>query len=716
MTRAVLSFASSTLASFFVASLALAVSTWSANSLVVRAFAEPISPLVLISEFYACGMAEDEYLVLSSNSDEDIDLARWSITDGEGAVVFRNNTLLRSKEKAVISFNSSSYQSAFGRLPDYSVDGRNQVNQVDVLGSFRLADDGDSIALLDAHGIEVDCVLYGDGAHASEGWTGPALEGPRRGEVLRRTPNSTDTDTALDWHHFREFKYGYSEHRAITCRVGAGNLSAFVSPDCSLDAVVEWVASAKESIRLCAYEFDSLRIFETLSEAVGRGVEVNLLLEGNPVGGMSCEESSMLSALTLAGAEVTVVKGDLREGVVKHISALHSKFVVLDDDGLIVTSENFVEDGLPSDKVFGNRGWGIAVRSTVLAQYMASVFDDDSRPSRPDAVSWWDDDRFNESYELPPTSSHQHEEGMLDLLVSCNEAEVTLFVSPDCSPNAPFLCGFLDLASEILVQQLQVDLLWETRWSDYEVLNPLLQHLLGRLRAGSSCRMLLDSCWFNLDRNGEVVRTLTAAATVESLRGAFMMMNERSPISVMHNKGVLLDNMWSVVSSNNWVLPSFAKNRELAAIVRSSEVAHYFKGAFELDWLPDISPPVLVAPVDFSVSCGEWFGVSSCCFHDDRLIAGRSWDVGCDGVVDARTEEISLFGGVPGAVKIGLTVVDSWGNEASTVIVVRVVASPSLITENPPPASRPEGATVIAAALVGYAALRSFRNRTKKNR
>lgn len=699
-----------------IAGFALSAFACPIDSLAARAFVEPAFPPACISEFYASGVADDEYLAIRSNSDDDIDMDGWSIADGEGAVVFKDHALLRGREEVVISFNSSSYSSAFGRLPDYSVDGAEQCGLAEVVGPFRLADDGDSIALLDACGMEVDYVLFGDATQTSENWSGPALPCPRRGEVLRRAANCADSDTASDWRHFREFKYGYSEHRTIACHVEPGCLSAFVSPDCSLDAVVGWMASATRSIRLCAYELDSLRVFETLVDAADRGVEVRVLLEGNPVGGISPREVAMLSALAVAGAEVTVVAGNLREGIVKHVSTLHPKYVVLDDDGLIVLSENFVEDGLPLDKVFGNRGWGIAMRSPELARYMALVFDDDSRPSRPDTFDWRDDERFNGSLAVAPEPDGLHTQGMLMPLVSSLGAGVTLFVSPDCSPTAPFLCGFVDQACEILAQQFQVDLLWETRWPDDEALDPLLQHVLERLRAGASCRMLFDSSWFNMDRNSEVARALTAVAVGESLEGSFMMMSERSPISVAHNKGLLLDGAVSVVSSNNWVFPSFARNRELAAVVHSTEVARYFTGAFELDWCPDVSAPVLDAPINMQVSCGDWVHISSSCFRDDRLIVGRSWDVGCDGTVEARTDELSILAAVPGPIEVGLKVTDAWGNEATTVIVIRVIAPSSPIALEPSPLPHPGAAIVPALIIIGYLALRTARARSAKNR
>ncbi|UCE44805.1 MAG: lamin tail domain-containing protein [Methanobacteriota archaeon] len=657
----------------------------SASSSDVAPSNDDVSPPLLIVEFYAAGVADDEYVVISNSGSCELDLQGWSITDGEGAIMFGDSPPLQGGGTASVSFNSSSFFSAFGRLPDYSVDGLCPCEQAEVLGSFRLADEGDSIALVDPCGVEVDYVVYGDAVPDYENWAGFALPHPRRGEVLRRIAGSEDTDSACDWLHFREFKYGYSEHRPMTCRIDPGCMIAFVSPDCSLRAVLDQITAAEESIRLCAYELDSPAILNALMDARNRAVKVRVLVDSSPVGGMSSDQMAGLSVMATQGVEVILIKGDLREGAVKHFSALHSKYMVIDDETLIVLSENFVSDGLPRNEVFGNRGWGAAVKCPELALCAAAIFDDDSRRDRSDVFDWLADERFAKDSLAPIESDATSIKGMLTPLTSNFSADATLFVSPDCSLMSPFLCGLIDEAFDIQIQQFQVDLHWDVPDRSSTSLNPMLQHLLDRLRMGASCRMLLDSSWFNIEGNGEVVSSLGAVTSVERLDGAYRMMNERSPISVMHNKGLLLDGLVCVVSSNNWVFSSLAKNREFALAIRSAEAAEYFARAFELDWNPDTSAPTLEAPVDISVASGEWVRLSLECFSDDRHIVEGLWDVGCDGTIDARADELSFLAVVPGVVEIELTVIDAWGNMAAAVIVVRVIATPASALQGPSP-------------------------------
>ena len=659
----------------------------------------------------------DEYVTIHNQGDDEIDLAGWALTDGEGSLVFREGAVIGGGGQVCTSFNSSSYSSAFGKQPDYSIDPSDGAALVQVDGTFRLADDGDSIALIDSDGVEVDFVLFGDAESISDAWSGPALPAPRKGEVMCRIPSLTDTDTAVDWQHFREFRYGYTEHRPLRSLVGPGNLTAFVSPDCSLDTVLDMIASARESIRLCAYEMDSSRVFEALIAVLDRGVEVWILMEGNPVGGMSQKEIAALSRLADAGAEVTVLMGNLGDGVVKHVSAMHSKYIVVDGDGLVVLSENFVEAGLPVDRVFGNRGWGIAIRNHELAQHMSAVFDEDVRHGRPDVVDWRMDERFDNAIEVGDEADSPHTEGILLPFVSTSPADVELCLSPDCSIAVPFLCDLIAASRDICIEQFQTDLLWATRWSETESLNPLLGKIIEMLRAGGSCRMLLDSTWFNLDRNSEVADALTAVASVESTRGVFEMMHERSPITVTHNKGMLADGEVAVVSSNNWVYASFAKNRELAAIVRSAEVADYLLSAFELDWYPDVMAPVVEASAEVVVSCGDWITLSTGCCSDDRLVVDYSWDIGCDGTIDGDEREIRFLVTTPGTIEVMLTVADGWGNEATAVMTVRALA-PCLEPHTEARDHWWTGAMVVpGSAILAYAASRLVqRNRARRHR
>ena len=634
------------------------------------------TPEMLISEFYADAVAGEEYVKIASKSSDDVPLDGWQLTDGEGVIEFLGPREIGADGEISVSFNSSSYAAAYDRLPDYSIDLVDASGGLQVTGHFRLGDAGDSISLVDPFGSEVDFLVYGDAVVDSPDWLGPPVPAPREGEVLRRVTledRLADTDSALDWQPFRELRYGYTDHKPETFDIDSGQLCAFVSPDCALDVVSEWIGSARREVLLCSYEMRSPELCHQLIDALDSGVNVRLLVDGSPIGGMSSDEAEALSVLESAGADVRIVTGTLRDGVVRHFAALHSKYVVIDSEGAIVLSENFVGEGIPLDRIFGNRGWGVAVRSSALASYLANVFESDSRSTRPDVARWCDDQRYDPLAVPPTRETSRHSTGCLSQFVTTAPARVTLHVSPDANPESPFICSLMRAASDISVEQLKADFLWKTRWSDGEAISPLLSTLLDSLREGGSCRMLLDSSWYDAEDNGYVVRAMTAVACAEGLDGSFKLISPDSPIASLHNKGVLLDGCVTVISSNNWVYASFARNRELAAVVSSAEVAMYYSEAFDMDWIPDIAPPTVGLVHGVVLSPGERVCLSPEHCRDDRIVAEYLWDIGRDGGIDCREPELSYVSFVPGTVDITLTVVDAWGNSASATVVVSVV-------------------------------------------
>ncbi|HEX7392213.1 MAG TPA: phospholipase D-like domain-containing protein [Thermoplasmata archaeon] len=640
---------------------------------------------LLISEFYSSALSNDEYIVVTSCVDSYVSLANWSISDGEGSICIKS-WLLPPRSSVSVGFNSTSFGKAYGRCPNIALDQADECESAVVIGSFRLADAGDSMSLVNPMGQLEDCVAYGD--ETCDGWTGPPIPKPRQGEVVKRICEgdaSADTNTSSDWLCFREYRYGYTSIEPVSAVVAPGKLCAFTSPDCSLDVVLNALASSIHTVLLCSYEISSVPVCRALLDAKSRGVDVRLLVDGNPTGGMSSRQIDCISSMSASGVCVSSVCGNVSNDVVQHFSALHSKYAVIDDSTVIVLSENFVESGLPEDRIFGNRGWGVLVEDISLARFLSSMFVEDSRPSRLDVLDWKSDPRYDPSSVLPAEEPSRHSEGLLCPLRSTSEATVTLFPSPDCNLVGPFLASLIKDADEVVAEQFQSDLMWSTRWSDQTCVNPLLQGILEGLRSGASSQVLFDSSWFNQERNFACSEFLASVSANESLDGTFRLIDPRSPFSVVHNKGLVIDDSMSVVSSNNWVYPSFARNRELAAVIHSEEVALHFTRAFELDLYPDNSSPVALAGEDVAVEIGSSITLRGFA-SDDRLVADCWWDLDADGVWDVRGREAEFEAVTPGRHHAVMIVTDAWGNRAndSVTITVHAGSGPSSTTVRSP--------------------------------
>ncbi len=633
----------------------------------------------LIVEFYPRALLDDEYFAIGNPSSSPISLLGWSVTDGEGTIVFRSDLWIPPLKCIYASFNSTSFGNAYGRPPEVRLDLSDASSPVTRTGTFRLADSGDSLELRNPSLTRVDVVIYGS-ADAVDGWSGPPIPSLRQGEIARRVSSGSgwvDTNTAADWMPFREYKYGFTDYGPVQATVAAGSLTAFVSPDCSLEVALDDIRGARHSISLCTYQLSSSSACSELLNARARGVDVRVLVDGQPAGGIDEREIACLSALVDGGVSVVEIEGNLSIKIVQHFGPMHAKYAVIDNSKALVLSENFVESGLPVDKIVGNRGWGISVDNAVLARALTTVFDDDTRPSRADVESWAHDPRYVRNARLPSEPDANHSVGSLRPFITNSSSTVRLIVSPDGSVFEPFLVDILSGARSLLVQQFEVVAKWEGRWDQQQRPSPLLESILWSLRAGSSVRMLFDSSWFNSEGNKPALDYMVSAARNESLKGEFKFMDPRNPITVSHNKGVVVDGFRSIVSSNNWGISSFSRNREVAAIVDSSEVAGYFQRAFEMDWSADVTPPSADAGPDIDAELGEALDLNSTRSSDDRVIAHSSWDLDEDGFFESEGDSATFYCTEPGTHRVQLRVEDAWGNADTDEVFIRVGFDPA---------------------------------------
>jgi len=219
--------------------------------------------------------------------------------------------------------------------------------------------------------------------------------------------------------------------------------------------------------------------------------------------------------------------------------------------------------------------------------------------------------------------------------------------------------------------------LWDTRWDESPRLSPLLEALEVAMSRGASVEMLLDSTWFNLEMNSDVVAHMASNTLNGSWAGEFRLLDPSGPVTVLHNKGAVVDGRCVLISSNNWGYSSFARNRELAAILESNEMATYFSKAFSLDWMPDDTAPNADAGEDQTVGLGEQVRLDAGGSSDDRVIAHWAWDIDEDGEAECTTEQARFFATRPGRIEISLTVEDAWGNKGYDTLTIEILSDSS---------------------------------------
>jgi phosphatidylserine/phosphatidylglycerophosphate/cardiolipin synthase-like enzyme len=252
--------------------------------------------------------------------------------------------------------------------------------------------------------------------------------------------------------------------------------------------------------------------------------------------------------------------------------------MVIDRRAILITSENFKYSGFPPEGMTGNRGWGVYLEDPELAEYFSTVYMTDYFGK---SMTGYNGSAGNP--ESMPSGKHTVEfpPGYF------TGATVRPVIAPDTSSLITDLINSAERSIEIE----QAYITNETPYS----LNPYLSAAINASRRGVHVRVLLDSYWYNIEDekdNDEMVALINRIGASEHIpleaRCADLSTNE---IDKIHNKGVIVDSQYVLVSSINWNSNSPNFNREAGVIVDHPGVARYFLDVFEDDWNPKIKSP-----------------------------------------------------------------------------------------------------------------------------
>ncbi len=529
---------------------------------------------VVLARVYANAARDDEFVEIASRSTEFLDLAGWSLTDGEATAVFPRDSALPPGGRVLIARNATSYAEDTLATADFAFeDGASRRMEGGVL---RLADDGDEVRLVDPSGRIVDAYVWGDSSDASEGWLGRPAEATGRGEIAVRSHTGLggwiDSDGAGDWEGLRPHRLGQSTFLPLEFQVGGG-LAPVLSPDAGDGPLRSFVESAQATLDIAVYTFTSASIASTVASLAGRGVRVRVLLDGSPVGGVEPDEDRVVHGLLDAGADVRWLAG--AGDVVKRYRYLHAKYAIVDRQAAWIGSENFGDAGFPADAQEGNRGWSVVIADIALAGALMEVFEADFNPSRRDSIAAMP----QRGDPLPPPQPSLP----WPPFGASTSRRARLVIAPDTSLDPDGLLGILASASDhIWIEAFYVD---ET-WRDHP--NPFLEAAFDAARRGVSVRLLLDGSWSSVGDdsagNDAIVERLNRRARNESLDFAARLLEPRGRIERLHNKGVVVDGRTVLVSSMNWALGSATENREIGIILDDADMASFFEAAFAADW------------------------------------------------------------------------------------------------------------------------------------
>jgi len=371
------------------------------------------------------------------------------------------------------------------------------------------------------------------------------------------------------------------------------DIRAAESPTNDLSLTVSTLESAQSSIYLNIYELTSPDITDALIDRIQAGVHVEIIEEGQPVGGLSAAargiQSQLVSAMEAAPSKIDhLFEMTSKAGGKRRFKYDHAKYAVIDDAMVLIGSENYSPTGNPEPGTLGNRGWEVLIADSGLSQQFESVFNNDKNTASKDVedlVKTTATDLASRKVTPPKPTTPPTAPALTTFPVLSATAALQL-----TSPNTS-LTGVLNAINSaqktIDIEQMTFDPNWKGASS-----SPVLDAVLAAARRGVTVRVLLnDESVFahsgetSKPKNPVTLAQFASAAQSDGLPISGRIANIKAMgVDYIHNKGMLIDGNQTLISSINWDENSFQNNRETAVLITSSDVFNHYEALFNQDW------------------------------------------------------------------------------------------------------------------------------------
>ena len=597
----------------------------------------PVSASVLIYalyyDTYTTNEPEEAFALINLGGSA-VQLSGWQVTDGEATVTFPSYSF-PAGERLWAARTATTFRTEFGFSPDFEYGGNSDPSVPDMTGTVpTLANTGDEFRLLNSSSAIVDAVVYEGGNTAAGGWSGAAIypytQGffGEEGQILyRKLSESTglplpDTNTLADWAQAKDDdvlgkKVQYPgwdlEHFFFPLKVTQNaSLKYVVAPDNIFDAYLAEINAANDYIYIEGYTFDNAHFADALVAKLQAGVDVKILLEGEPVNGIDDQDKWICMHIEANGGECWYMHSDAASGVHDRYSYQHAKFTIVDGEKLLTGSENLNYSSMPaddkSDGTLGNRGTYIITDSPALINHALDIFNHDLDPANHIDVRRW-----NAATDSPPPGYVPYYASggttypvqfPMPLSLSGN-FEFEVIQSPENDLRASdALLGMVARAGvggTVLVEQLYERKFWGPNTSDPATdPNLRLEAYIDAARRGARVRILLDSFYddpLDVRSNTATCDYVNGLASSESLDLQCLIGDPTG--NGIHNKMVLVwdgAQGWTHTGSINGSENSVKNNRELAIQIKSTDGYNYLAQVFNYDWVDSGGGPILPTP------------------------------------------------------------------------------------------------------------------------
>jgi phosphatidylserine/phosphatidylglycerophosphate/cardiolipin synthase-like enzyme len=294
-----------------------------------------------------------------------------------------------------------------------------------------------------------------------------------------------------------------------------------VAPDHAAKVVRQAIRSAQHSIEIEAYTLQSYGIVNDIVNKMRNGVSVTVLLEGGPVGGLEYQTLWACQQIENAGGQCWFMHSDTDLRIYARYDYIHAKFIILDRQRLLVSTQNFNDGGMPtddkSDGTYGSRGYVLYIESPELAARAAQIFERDRDTVHSDIVPWG-----AYQYVAPPPS-------FVPVTTSGGTTSTVYFAAPQTftdatrfelftAPEAALrqsdtLLGLVARAGagdQVLVEQMYE----YSEWGGAP--NPRLQAYIDAARRKAQVRLLLNSGYFDAEYI-DLTKSITTVQYINTL-------------------------------------------------------------------------------------------------------------------------------------------------------------------------------------------------------
>ncbi|MEM9775851.1 MAG: lamin tail domain-containing protein, partial [Chloroflexota bacterium] len=595
-------------------------------------------PNVVLAKVYPDGLANndmDEAILLKNLGSDEINLAGWGVSDdptNPTKMIMPASTIIPPNGEIWITRNADAFQRQFGFPADYESGNSNLGANQQMLGNWPgFSNAGDEVVLANSRGEIVDALVYETGnatvlAQMGE-WVGDSLPfstvGAAEGQLLfRKLDPATgellaDTNGRSDWGQDpddpvlgRQVQYpGWNVDRffvPVEVQTSAA-LTIAVAPDNAFEAVANLIDKAQRSIQIESHTFESHDLLNHLKQAVQRGVQVDILLEGGPPGGLQDPQRWNCYDLEQAGGNCYIMQNDASNEVFDRYKFMHAKFMIVDGRYSAVSSDNLSPNSWPADDkidgTFGRRGIVLITDEQSVANHLQSIFAADlDQANYSDIVRWQPSQTTTgfgiETYQIPePQNAITYTVGFPELFEVREEMTFEIIQAPEnyLNPTAG-LFALLDAAGEgdtLLVEQ-QYERLY---WGETDAPNLRLTHYISAARRGAEVKILLDSFFDDESHPASNKATCDWANQLANQERLELTCRTGNPTGLgIHNKMVLANisgKGYIHVGSINGSEQSAKANREVALQVASDEAYAFLESVFNRDFPSQIFIPIV---------------------------------------------------------------------------------------------------------------------------